>query len=132
MAASLPTQGRQALATSKTGDVKRYRAKYAFGVMLDGEQITIAQGEIVREGHPVLEGRMDGEFDSVGRQMEALGTLLAQVIDAVHRVELQIVGEQPASERMRGAAQTVLESLRANVRQRSRRAGSPPQLGSGR
>jgi hypothetical protein len=37
--------------------VERYRAKHAFGVMYDGEQITIPQGEIVRAGHPLLEGR---------------------------------------------------------------------------
>jgi hypothetical protein len=37
--------------------VERYRAKYAFGVMYEGEQITIPQGEIVRAGHPLLEGR---------------------------------------------------------------------------
>src|SRR5207253_2565229 len=79
-----------------------------------------------------LEGRIDGEFDGVSRQMEALGTLLAQVIDAVHRVETQVVGVQPVSEKMRTAAASVLETLRANVRQRSsRRTGAPPELGTG-
>lgn len=50
-------------------DVKRYRAKYTFGVSLNGEQITVAEGEIVREGHPVLKGRMDHfeEATSFGR-----------------------------------------------------------------
>jgi hypothetical protein len=38
---------------------ERYRAKYPFGVMYEGEQITVAQGEIVRAGHPLLEGRME-------------------------------------------------------------------------
>jgi chromosome segregation ATPase len=81
-----------------------------------------------------LEGRMDGEFDTVGRQMEALGTLLGQLIDAVHRVETQMVGVQPVSEKMRTSAATVLESLRASVRQRAaarRSAGGPPELGAG-
>jgi hypothetical protein len=39
--------------------VERYRAKHAFGVMYDGEQITIPQGEIVRAGHPLLAGRAE-------------------------------------------------------------------------
>jgi chromosome segregation ATPase len=81
-----------------------------------------------------LEGRMDGEFDSVGHQMEALGTLLAQAIDAVHRIEVQVVGAQPVSDKMRSAAATVLETLRASVRQRAdarRAAGAPPELGAG-
>jgi chromosome segregation ATPase len=82
-----------------------------------------------------LEGRIDGEFDTVSRQMEALGTLLGQVIDAVHRVEAQVVGVQPVSEKMRSAAASVLDSLRANVRQRAEKQntpGPPPELGSGR
>jgi hypothetical protein len=82
-----------------------------------------------------LEGRIDGEFDSVGRQMEALGTLLGQVIDAIHRVEAQVVGVQPVSEKMRAAAASVLDNLRANVRQRAARQntpGPPPEIGSGR
>jgi hypothetical protein len=76
---------------------------------------------------------MDSEFDSVGRQMEALGTLLGQVIDALHRVEAQVIGVQPVSEKMRAAAATVLDSLRVNVRQRAarRNSGPPPELGSG-
>lgn len=45
-------------------DPKRYKAKYAFGVMLDGEQITVPAGEIVREGHPLLKGR-DEHFELV-------------------------------------------------------------------
>jgi chromosome segregation ATPase len=69
-----------------------------------------------------LEGRIDSEFDTVSRQMEALGTLLGQVIDAVHRVETQVVGAHPVSEKMRTAAASVLDSLRANVRQRSNRS----------
>jgi chromosome segregation ATPase len=79
-----------------------------------------------------LEGRMDGEFDTVSRQMEALGTLLGQVIDSVHRVESQVIGVQPVSEKMRTAAAGVLETLRANVRQRTatrRNAGGPPEFG---
>jgi len=81
-----------------------------------------------------LEGRMDGEFDSVGHQMEALGTLLAQAIDAVHRIEVQVVGAQPVSDKMRTAAASVLETLRTSVRQRAdarRAAGAPPELGAG-
>jgi hypothetical protein len=41
-----------------------YRAKHAFGVMYEGEQITVAQGEIVRAGHPLLKGR-DEHFEPV-------------------------------------------------------------------
>jgi chromosome segregation ATPase len=78
-----------------------------------------------------LESRMDGEFDTVSRQMEAIGTLLGQVIDAVHRVESQVVGVQPVSEKMRSAAASVLETLRANARQRRRNLGAPPELGAG-
>jgi hypothetical protein len=79
-----------------------------------------------------LEARMDGEFDSVGRQMEALGTLLGQVIDSVHRVEAQVIGVHPMSERVRSSAASVLDSLRTNVRQRAaHRQGPPPELGSG-
>lgn len=44
--------------------VERYRAKHAFGVMYDGEQITIPAGEIVRAGHPLLKGR-DEHFEPV-------------------------------------------------------------------
>jgi hypothetical protein len=36
--------------------VTHYRAKHAFGVMYEGEQITIPAGEIVRAGHPLLKG----------------------------------------------------------------------------
>jgi hypothetical protein len=36
---------------------ERFRAKYPFGVMFEGEQITIPKGEIVRAGHPLLNGR---------------------------------------------------------------------------
>src|SRR5437763_14572979 len=80
-----------------------------------------------------LEARMDGEFDSVGRQMEALGTLLGQVIDAVHRVEAQVIGVHPMSERVRSAAASVLDALRTNVLQRqSHRQGPPPGLSSAR
>ena len=83
-----------------------------------------------------LEARMDGEFDSIGQQMEALGTLLGQVIDSVSRVEEQVIGAHPMSERVRSSAASVLDALRANVRQRSahrnRDPGQPPELGSGR
>ncbi|HEV3227784.1 MAG TPA: hypothetical protein VGZ52_13145, partial [Acidimicrobiales bacterium] len=78
-----------------------------------------------------LEGRMDGEFDNVGRQMEALGTLLGQVIDSVQRVEAEVVGIHPVTEKTRSAAATVLDSLRTSVRQRSARRPPPPELGSG-
>jgi hypothetical protein len=62
--------------------------------------------------------------------MEALGTLLSQVIEALHRVESQMVGADPVSDQMRTAADTVVESLRANVRQRGhRRTGPTPELG---
>jgi hypothetical protein len=40
------------------------RAKHAFGVMYEGEQITIPRGEIVRVGHPILKGR-DEHFEPV-------------------------------------------------------------------
>jgi chromosome segregation ATPase len=77
-----------------------------------------------------LETRIDGEFDAVSRQMEALGTLLGQTIEAVHRVESQVVGVQPTSEKLH-TDHLRLDALRANVRQRSRYAGPPPELGSG-
>lgn len=44
--------------------VERYRAKYAFGVMYDGEQITIPAGEVVRAGHPLLKG-LEEHFEPV-------------------------------------------------------------------
>jgi hypothetical protein len=44
--------------------VERYRAKHAFGVMYEGEHITIPEGEIVRAGHPLLKGR-DEHFEPV-------------------------------------------------------------------
>lgn len=55
---------------AKTGYV---RAKHAFGVMYDGEQITVAEGEIVPVGHPLLKGRAEhfepvenwGRFDNL-------------------------------------------------------------------
>ncbi|HEX4821164.1 MAG TPA: hypothetical protein VFV00_13260 [Acidimicrobiales bacterium] len=82
-----------------------------------------------------LEARMDGEFDSIGQQMEALGTLLGQLIDSVHRVEEQVIGAHPMTERVRHSAASVLDALRTNVRQRqahrNRPQGPPPELGSG-
>lgn len=41
-----------------------YRAKHAFGVRYEGEQITIPEGEIVRAGHPLLKG-LDEHFEPV-------------------------------------------------------------------
>ena len=43
-----------------------YRARHAFGVMYEGEHITIPAGEIVRSGHPLLKGR-DEHFEPVER-----------------------------------------------------------------
>jgi hypothetical protein len=43
---------------------KRYRAKHAFGVMYEGEHITVGAGEVVRAGHPLLKGR-DEHFEPV-------------------------------------------------------------------
>jgi chromosome segregation ATPase len=74
-----------------------------------------------------LEGRIDNEFDAVSRQMEALGTLVSQAIESVHRMESQVVGVQPVSERVRTAAASVLDSLRNTSRHRSPlRYGNPP------
>jgi hypothetical protein len=75
-----------------------------------------------------LEGRIDNEFDAVSRQMEALGTLVSQAIESVHRMESQVVGVQPVSERVRTAAASVLDSLRNTSRHRSplRYGNSPP------
>jgi hypothetical protein len=74
-----------------------------------------------------LEGRIDSEFDAVSRQMEALGTLVSQAIDSIHRMESQVVGTQPVSERVRSAASNVLESLRNTSRNRGTlRYGNPP------
>jgi hypothetical protein len=44
--------------------VTHYRAKHAFGVMYEGEQITIPEGEIVRAGHKLLKG-LDEHFEPV-------------------------------------------------------------------
>lgn len=44
--------------------VDYYRAKHAFGVMYDGEQITIPAGEVVRAGHPLLKG-LEEHFEPV-------------------------------------------------------------------
>jgi len=48
---------------------KRYRAKHAFGVMYEGEHITIAEHEIVRAGHPLLtqlgKAAVEEHFESV-------------------------------------------------------------------
>jgi len=41
-----------------------YRANQGFATMLDGENVFVQQGEIVRAGHPILEGR-DELFDEV-------------------------------------------------------------------
>jgi chromosome segregation ATPase len=70
-----------------------------------------------------LEARMENEFDTVERQTEALGSLVAQSIEAIERVEQQIVGVQPVTEKMRAAVARTLESLRT-----SRTRGGPPQL----
>jgi chromosome segregation ATPase len=86
-------------------------------------QVASAESAVAR-----LEGRMDGEFDTVGRQMEALGTLLGQLVDSVHRVESQVIGVHPVSDKMRTAAASVLETLRASVRERAAvRRDSAPQ-----
>ena len=53
---------------------ERYRAKHAFGVSYEGEQITVSEGEVVRAGHPLLVQLGDEAveehfepFDSFGR-----------------------------------------------------------------
>jgi hypothetical protein len=56
---------------------ERYRAKHAFGVRYDGEQITIPEGEIVRAGHPLLKGRAE-HFEPV----ETFGRFDVDVEDA--------------------------------------------------
>jgi uncharacterized phage infection (PIP) family protein YhgE len=71
-----------------------------------------------------LEGRIDSEFDTVARQTEALGSLMAQAIEAMERIESQIGGVQPVTEKMRAAALRTLEALRT-----SRHRGGPRQLG---
>lgn len=46
-----------------------YKAKHAFGVFYEGEQIVVPEGEVVRAGHPLMEGR-DEHFapvESFGR-----------------------------------------------------------------
>jgi hypothetical protein len=70
-----------------------------------------------------LEARIESEFDTVARQTEALGSLVAQSIEAIERIEQQIVGVQPVTEKMRAAAARTLEALRT-----SRTRGGPPQL----
>ncbi len=48
----------------KTSGPLRYRAKHAFGVRYEGEQLTIPEGEIVRAGHPLLKG-LEEHFEPV-------------------------------------------------------------------
>jgi hypothetical protein len=110
-------------------DVRRATSDLAGGADASAALVASAGSAMAR-----LEGRMDGEFDTVGRQMEALGTLLGQLIDAVYRVESQMVGVRPVADKMRAAAAAVLETLRASVRQGAasrRNAGAPPELGAG-
>jgi hypothetical protein len=80
-----------------------------------------------------LEGRIEGEFGGVERQVEALGSLLGQVIDAVQRLEQQVAGTQPHSERLRDSAARVVAAWRGNVRERpTSGGGARPELRSGR
>lgn len=52
-----------------------FKAREAFGVMFEGEQITVPAGEIVPAGHPLLKGRGElfepvvsfGRFDTAER-----------------------------------------------------------------
>jgi hypothetical protein len=46
-----------------------YRANQGFATMLDGENVFVQQGEIVRAGHPILEGREElfDEVENFGR-----------------------------------------------------------------
>jgi hypothetical protein len=71
---------------------------------------------------------MDVEFDDVARQLEALGTLLQQTIEAIDRVESQITGAQPETDRMRSVASGTIETLRETSRQRVARRAAPPEL----
>jgi hypothetical protein len=41
-----------------------YRAKESFGTMFKGEQISVAAGEFVRAGHPILK-RREEHFEPV-------------------------------------------------------------------
>ncbi|MGI8663941.1 MAG: hypothetical protein ACR2LQ_12150 [Acidimicrobiales bacterium] len=74
-----------------------------------------------------LEDRIDTEFDSVGRQIDALGTLVHHTIEAVDRIESQIVGAQPGVG-ARTAASNTVDLLRETSRQRAARRTAPPEL----
>ncbi|MGQ0617984.1 MAG: hypothetical protein ACT4PW_13505 [Acidimicrobiia bacterium] len=63
-----------------------------------------------------IERRLDGEFDTVGWHVEALGALLVQLVDAVHRLEAEMLGAQPGAEQLLGAAADMVERLRARAR----------------
>lgn len=63
-----------------------------------------------------IESRLDGEFDTVGWHVEALGSLLVQLVDAVHRLEAEMLGVQPGSGQLLGAAADMVERLRAGAR----------------
>ena len=49
-------------------------------------------------------------------------------IEAVDRIESQIVGVQPVTERMRTAASRTIDVLRETSRQRLARRAAPPEL----
>jgi hypothetical protein len=46
-----------------------YKARHSFGVMYEGEQLTVNEGEYVSAGHPIMEGREEHfePVESLGR-----------------------------------------------------------------
>jgi hypothetical protein len=53
-AAAEPPEGEQ---TMRGKQVDLYQAKESFVTMLEGEQVAVARGDLVRAGHPLLKGR---------------------------------------------------------------------------
>lgn len=78
-----------------------------------------------------LEGRLDQEFDSIGAQIDALGALVHEAIDSLHGTAPTLsAGTEAVTDRVRAAASSMFEALRATSRQRAARryrAGRPPQ-----
>jgi chromosome segregation ATPase len=77
-----------------------------------------------------LEGRLDQEFDSIGAQIDALGALVHEAIDGMHGATPTLAtGTEAVTEKVRAAASSMFEALRATSRQRAARryrAGRPP------
>src|SRR5690606_32037165 len=75
-----------------------------------------------------LEQRLDNEFDDLGRQMQALGTLIEQALAAAEAAANRPV---VSGESIRKTATSVREALANANRSRRERRGGPRSLGPG-